>query len=993
MHAKHTDASAGLLGLGPGIPTTNTSKKQPTAAAGPGPSTVAAAAAARKHGRKVPATMTMPVIELTDSEDDEERNRKRTKNTAMVVSRTPLRLGRAAKPTSTSSITSHRRAAATSPKAVHAQLGGFVPGAGKDKDKEKAPATVPLFLDDDGDDEGQRLGGVVGDITDKAENLPLAPQLDAHENEEQALAEQDEDALHDEQVDLDLPGVPVPLPPLPPPPPQQEHPQHHHHDFAQDQQQQQPLVTEDDDVPPYSVEAETGEDIVTKYMAQILEILPDVDPDYLIALLLQLHPQHQAETMNVALTMLFDDPKHPKVDRTGKGKGKRKSESAVDHDHRPAKKVKLDYVDYSLQDRQLRGGDHYVDLAVEHLQISFPYIPRTYLRKILTQHNMLYAPTHIYCVQLYKQHQSSPKERPPLNENFPFLSRKTPYRPLLSKEINDAEFEKEKKWVELYDSVDGDMAMVRVQFMAGDEAGEGEDEEGKGKGKEKATDDEDDDDDDDDYPEGEGIECGCCFTEYPFEKMIQCPEAHLFCRSCMKTYASNLLGSHDIRLKCIHQSGCTLLFPESELRRVLPQKLIDLYDRLKQKKEIEDADLEGLEECPFCDYKCVIEVDKTQEKLFRCGNFDGGCGAISCRECKRLDHLPKSCKEMDHEKVLNGQHAIEEAMSAALMRNCPKCKKPFVKESGCNKITCYTCSTMSCYVCRKVITGYDHFDQRQPPVAANASTSKASPKKCLLWEGPVETRHAQEVRDAAAKALADFKADHPDVDHDGIKVDVPKVPEAPVQPGAQANLNLLRPPVLLPPVRQMAHLPINPVVAAAARGRVRGIGRRRGRAQVQVQPQPQPQIQPPQPAPAQQVQPMDPLLRVRLGALAQPVLPPMPVAAVQFHHHHHHHHIPAPAPQPAGMWQHNPPQAVHHPLLGGAFGQVPPLPMAPAVPQAQVQQPHNIPPLRQNPPRRGRYMPQPQQPPNINMNVNPNPNLIQVQAHNQPGQRRRTAWR
>jgi TRIAD3 protein (E3 ubiquitin-protein ligase RNF216) len=58
-------------------------------------------------------------------------------------------------------------------------------------------------------------------------------------------------------------------------------------------------------------------------------------------------------------------------------------------------------------------------------------------------------------------------------------------------------------------------------------------------------------------------------------------------------------------------------------------------EQVKQQKEIEEADLEGLEECPFCDYKCVIEADKTQEKLFRCGNIDGGCGAVSCRECKR----------------------------------------------------------------------------------------------------------------------------------------------------------------------------------------------------------------------------------------------------------------------------------------------------------------------------------------------------------------------
>ena len=86
------------------------------------------------------------------------------------------------------------------------------------------------------------------------------------------------------------------------------------------------------------------------------------------------------------------------------------------------------------------------------------------------------------------------------------------------------------------------------------------------------------------------------------------------------------------------------------------------FEQLKQQKEIAEADLEGLEECPFCDYKCVMDVDKTREKLFICRNYDGGCGAISCRECRHpvrygspsplftltgyllQDHSPKSCK-------------------------------------------------------------------------------------------------------------------------------------------------------------------------------------------------------------------------------------------------------------------------------------------------------------------------------------------------------------
>ena len=61
---------------------------------------------------------------------------------------------------------------------------------------------------------------------------------------------------------------------------------------------------------------------------------------------------------------------------------------------------------------------------------------------------------------------------------------------------------------------------------------------------------------------------------------------------------------------------------------------MSLYERVKQQKEVEAAGLEGLEECPFCEWKCVIENE--QERLFRCGNEEGGCGVVSCRGCKKV---------------------------------------------------------------------------------------------------------------------------------------------------------------------------------------------------------------------------------------------------------------------------------------------------------------------------------------------------------------------
>ena len=113
--------------------------------------------------------------------------------------------------------------------------------------------------------------------------------------------------------------------------------------------------------------------------------------------------------------------------------------------------------------------------------------------------------------------------------------------------------------------------------------------------------------------------------------MVQCPEAHLFCKSCMSSYASNLLGEHNPNIVCMDQSGCKGLFPQSELERFLTPKLLELYHRVRQRKDIAAAGLENLEECPFCDYKCVIENE--MGKLFRCENVD--CGAVSCRECKK----------------------------------------------------------------------------------------------------------------------------------------------------------------------------------------------------------------------------------------------------------------------------------------------------------------------------------------------------------------------
>ena len=100
----------------------------------------------------------------------------------------------------------------------------------------------------------------------------------------------------------------------------------------------------------------------------------------------------------------------------------------------------------------------------------------------------------------------------------------------------------------------------------------------------------------------------------------------------MATYASTRLEMHDSTIHCIDRSGCNMPIPESELRRFLPEEMMNLWERVKQRNEIQAAALEDLEQCPFCDYSVVIE--NPEEKLLICGNEDV-CGIVSCRTCKK----------------------------------------------------------------------------------------------------------------------------------------------------------------------------------------------------------------------------------------------------------------------------------------------------------------------------------------------------------------------
>jgi hypothetical protein len=119
------------------------------------------------------------------------------------------------------------------------------------------------------------------------------------------------------------------------------------------------------------------------------------------------------------------------------------------------------------------------------------------------------------------------------------------------------------------------------------------------------------------------------------------------------------------------------------------------------------------------------------------------CGRTSCLSCGKEWVDIHVC----HESALTALRTqVETAMSMAIKRVCPRCNTSFVKNAGCNKLTC-PCGYKMCYVCRKDIggtgegpdVGYRHFCDHFRPEGDPKPCTQCS--RCNLWE----TENADEV--------------------------------------------------------------------------------------------------------------------------------------------------------------------------------------------------------------------------------------------------------
>ncbi|GJN67046.1 hypothetical protein Purlil1_6133 [Purpureocillium lilacinum] len=123
------------------------------------------------------------------------------------------------------------------------------------------------------------------------------------------------------------------------------------------------------------------------------------------------------------------------------------------------------------------------------------------------------------------------------------------------------------------------------------------------------------------------------------------------------------------------------------------------------------------------------------------------CARPSCLSC----HKSWTDIHVCHESSLVALRTqVEQAMSLAVKRVCPRCNTSFVKNAGCNKLTC-PCGYKMCYVCRADLgdEGYRHFCDHFRPDGDPRPCRECD--RCNLWESEDVEEVLREARDEAER--------------------------------------------------------------------------------------------------------------------------------------------------------------------------------------------------------------------------------------------------
>lgn len=164
-----------------------------------------------------------------------------------------------------------------------------------------------------------------------------------------------------------------------------------------------------------------------------------------------------------------------------------------------------------------------------------------------------------------------------------------------------------------------------------------------------------------------------------------------YCVECYSMWLSTKIKENIVNIKC---ANCPeYLQKEDEILPYLDKDILQKYLRMMAVAML--VDIPGFCWCPKegCGNGFIIDDSCS---------FAGCdiCKTNVCGKCKEVYHNGETCEEYKARKS-ESDESFKQSIEWKKMntKNCPKCKAPAEKASGCDHVTCTVCGTEYCFKC------------------------------------------------------------------------------------------------------------------------------------------------------------------------------------------------------------------------------------------------------------------------------------------------------
>ena len=204
------------------------------------------------------------------------------------------------------------------------------------------------------------------------------------------------------------------------------------------------------------------------------------------------------------------------------------------------------------------------------------------------------------------------------------------------------------------------------------------------------------------------FDCPICFETLPQDDVFRTKGCQTSgCLDCVREYVLSSIRDGVVPVSCFSckaKENSSCFFSEQELQLLVDDKHWNLYLQHSLNTALQGAD--DLYRCraPDCKGLCflappletfICPLDGTHKYCVKCG-ADGGHSGVTCEQ-----HRDARLKEAE----VAADEKFRDGMGANTYWQCPGCKTPIERSSGCPKMTCSRCRCVYCNTCGKAIAG------------------------------------------------------------------------------------------------------------------------------------------------------------------------------------------------------------------------------------------------------------------------------------------------